>query len=266
MPYALRDRVEKELARLEKLKVIEPTQFSNWAAPIVPVVKNDGSIRICGNYKLTVNLAAQLDKYPLPRIDLFAKLAGGKMFSKLNLAHAYLQVRLDDDSKKYVTINTHRRLYVYNRLPFGVASAPSIFQRVMESVLQGLQHVSIYLDDILITGATEEEHLQNLEEVLRRLRDAGLRLKRQKCSFMLPSVQYLGHNISAAGLQPSKDKVRAIAEAPTPKDASQLRSFLGAVNYYCKFLPNTSTMLSPLYKLLQQGVKWTWGQEQQRAF
>lgn len=116
----------------------------------------------------------------------------------------------------------------------------------------------------MITGTTEDEHLKNLEEVLQRLENAGLRLKQAKCAFMLPTVEYL--KISAAGLQPSEDKVQAIRKAPTPRDVSQLRSFLGAVNYYCKFLPNLSDMLSPLYRLLQQGTKWTWGAEQDKAF
>ena len=109
----------------------------DWATPIVPVPKTDGSVRICGDYKITVNQVAKLDKYPIPRIeDLFASLAGGKAFSKLDLSQAYQQIELDEESRQYVTINTHKGLFRYNRLPFGVASAPSIFQRIMENILQ----------------------------------------------------------------------------------------------------------------------------------
>ena len=159
-----------ELDRLEKEGIIEPVDFSDWAAPIVPVVKRDGSVRICGDYKLTVNQAAATDAYPLPRIeDLFASLSGGKLFSKLDLAHAYQQIPLSVESKAYTTINTHKGLYQYTRLPFGVASAPSIFQRTMENILQGLPHVCVYIDDILVTGTNGQEHLQNLEAVLNRL-------------------------------------------------------------------------------------------------
>ena len=159
------------------------------AALIVPVLKQNGSIRICGDYKLTVNEVSKLDTYPLPRKeDLFTSLSGGKYFSKLDLAQAYLQLPLDEASRKYVTINTQKGLYQYTRLPFGVASAPSIFQRTMDNLLQGIPKVCIYLDDILITGATEAEHLHNLQEVLNRLEQAGMRLKKDKCAFLLPQV------------------------------------------------------------------------------
>ena len=124
----------------------------------------------------------------------------------------------------------------------------------------------MYIDDILVTGKSEEEHLQTVDEVLSRLEAAGLRLKRDKCTFMLPSVEYLGHTISAEGLQPTTEKVRAIVDAPAPQIVSQLRSFLGWVNYYGKFLPKLSSTLAPLYRLLEKQVKWIWGADQDMAF
>ena len=115
--------MEAQLEKLEAAGIIRPVQFSQWAAPIVPVLKRDGSIRICGDYKVTVNLAAKTDTYPLPKIeDLFASLSGGKLFSKVDLASAYQQIPLDEQSKEFTTINTPKGLYCYNRLPFGVAS------------------------------------------------------------------------------------------------------------------------------------------------
>ena len=267
VPFALREKVEVELERLQQEGIIEPVQFSDWAAPIVPVMKSDGSVRICGDYKVTINRAAKLDKYPIPRIDeLFASLSGGKRFSKLDLSHAYQQIQLDEESCQYATINTHKGLFKYNRLPFGVASAPSIFQRVMENLLQGIPGVCVYIDDILVTGGTDEEHVEHLAEVLRRLSKAGMKLKRAKCAFLLPSVEYLGHTISADGLHTSEDKVSGIVKAPAPKDVTELRSFLGLVNYYGKFLPDLATTLSPLYSLLQKQKKWVWGRSQAKAF
>ena len=245
---------------------MEP-HLHDWAAPIVPVVKRDGNIRVCGDYKLTVNAVSKTDPYPLPRIeDIFASLSGGKLFTKLDLAHAYQQIPLTEDSKRYTTVNTHKGLFQYNRLPFGVASAPAIFQRTMDSLLQGLPQVCVYLDDILITGPTNDAHTKTLEEVLRRLNEAGVRLKREKCDFMLPSVEYLGHRISASGLQPTDEKVKALKEAPVPQNVSQLKSFLGLLNYYGKFIPSLSTLLAPLHRLLRKQSTWTWGTEQQDAF
>ena len=128
VPHALKGKVEQELECLEQQKVIEPVQMSEWAAPIVPVLKTDGSIQICGDYKMTINRAAKPDVYPLPRVeDMFANLAGGSSFTKLDLAQAYQQILLEELSKQYVTINTHKGLYRYNRLPFGVSAAPAIF-------------------------------------------------------------------------------------------------------------------------------------------
>ena len=165
-----------------------------------------------------------------------------------------------------MAINTHKGLFLYNKLPFGVASALLIFQRIMENLLQGIPGVCVYIDDILVTGRTEEEHLDNLTEVLCRLAEAGMRLKKGKCAYLLPAVKYLGHTISAEGLSTSEAKVRGILEAPAPQNVAQLRSFLGLVNYYGKFLPNLATTLSPLYALLQKQKKWTWGKSQDEAF
>ena len=208
-----------------------------------------------GDYKVTVNKYAKTEEYPLPRIeDLFAACLGGQEFTKLDLANAYLQLPLEDKSRQYVTINTHKGLFKYNRLPFGVASAPAIFQRTIESLLQGMKHAVAYIDDILITGEKEEDHLKNLDEVLKRLGSAGMRLKVGKCLFQQEKVEYLGHCITKDGIFPTMAKARAINEAAAPKDEQQLRSFLGLLNYYGKFLPNLSTKLAPLHSHEGRGL------------
>ena len=268
IPYAMRSKVEEELAQFQKQGIITPIQFADWAAPIVPVLKADKkTVRICGDFKMTVNQASRLDKYPILKIeDLFAKMSGGTKFTKLDLSQAYQQVRLDEESKKYVVINTHKGLFQYNRLPFGVSSAHGIFQRVMESLLGNIPGVVVYIDDILITGKADEEHLVAPEEVLKRLQKAGLRLKKPKCVFMAASVEYLGHRIDAQGLHPKPEKVEAVKNAPRPKNVTELKSYLGLLSYYTKFLPNLSTVLAPLYQLLRAVVSWHWGREQSQAF
>ena len=136
----------------------------------------------------------------------------------------------------------------------------------METLLQGIPHVTVYIDDILITGENDADHLQTLETVLERLAKAGLRAKKSKCKFMVPSVDYLGYVIDAQGLHPHPDKVVAIQQAPTPLNVTQLKSYLGLLSYYGKFLPNLSTLLAPLYKLLGKDVRWEWSSEQEQAF
>ena len=244
--------MEQELERLEKAGVLERVNHSEWAAPIVTVPKRHGQVCICGDYKVTVNSVLDVDQYPLPRPeDLFATLAGGKYFSTLDLSHTYNQIVLDEDSHKYLTINTHRGLYRYTRLPFGVASAPSIFQKTMDLLLQGMDGVMCYLDDILVSGRTELEHLENLRKVLQKFQDHGIRVKKPKCAFMKTSVQYLGHIIESDGLHATDAKLQAIVEAPSPRNVPELRSFLALLNYYGRFIPNLSTLIHPLNHLLR---------------
>ena len=266
VPYAMRGRVEAELNRLLAQEIIEPVN-AEWAAPVVPVLKPDDTTRLYGYYKLTVNQISKLEQYPIPRIeDLFAMLSGGQKFTKLDLSHTYHQIPLGEEAKKYVTINTHKGLFTYKVLPYGVSSSPAIFQWTMEGLLQGIPHVTIFLDDILLAGKYNQEHLQTLAMVLKQLQEAGLRLKRAKCLFMNEEVMFLGHKVDATGLHPVHEKVQAIQEAPTPSNMTELKAYLGLLNYYDKSLPNLSTVLVPVHKLLQKVTKWQWGDAQQVAF
>ncbi|CAC5387068.1 unnamed protein product [Mytilus coruscus] len=208
-------------------------------------------MRNCGDYKVTINQVSKLDNYPIPKTDdLYATLSGGQAFSKLDLSQEYQQIVLDEESLKYITINTHKGLYQYNRFPFGVSSAPGIFQRTIENLLQGIPRVVVRVDDILVTGSSKSEHLDNLETVLSKLQESGMRLNKDKCVFLAPKVVYLGHRIDQHGIYPVESKVKAITEAPEPKNISQ----------------DLSSKLAPLHELLQKQKEWKWDKPQQEAF
>ena len=267
VPYAIREKVAGELDRLDQAGVLEKVSYSEWAAPIVAVPKRDGGVRLCGDYKVTVNPVLDIDQYPLPKPeDIFATLAGGQQFSTLDLTSAYNQLLLDEESRKYVTINTPQGLYRYTRLPFGIASAPAVFQRTMDTILQGVPGVACYIDDIIVTGKTLDEHMEHLEEVFKRLLRHGVRVNRTKCRFLKSSVNFLGHRIDAEGIHPLQEKLSAILQVPAPKSVQELRSFLGLINYYGKFIPNAASILAPLNKLLCKDAEWKWSAQCQQSF
>ncbi len=268
IPYFYRDMVETELEKLVSEGTLEPVEHSDWATPIVAVLKPDKQrVRICGDFKQTVNPVAKLDKYPIPRVeDLFAKLAGGKVFTKLDLSQAYLQLPLDEESKELVVVNTQKGLFRYTRLPYGVSSEPGIFQRYMENFYRKSPMLLCISMIILITGKDEVDHLNSLSQVLTKLEQAGLRAQESKCKFLAKTVLFLGHVIDEHGLRPVQKKVKALQEAPVPKNVSELKSYLGLLTYYSKFLPNMADGLAPLYALLGKGVKWTWSGKENQAF
>ena len=270
VPYSMRSRVEEELDKLEEQGVWKKVTYSKWAAPIVTVLKDakdpTGPIRICGDYKVAVNKAAPLDSYPIPNtVDQLATLSGGEKFTKLDLSQAYQQLELDEASKELLTINTHRGLYQPNRLQFGVHSATGIFQREMDHRLSRIPFVKVRIDDILVSGRNDVEHLANLKAVLQALKDAGLTLKMPKCAFMQP-VTYCGYIVSKDGVKPMTQNVEAVYNAPSPTNITELRSFLGMVNYYNAYLKDLTVQSDPLHKLLRKDVKWAWTKDCQRAF
>ena len=258
VPYALQEAAEAEYNRLESEGIVERVEFSDWVTPMVHVPKADGTTRSCGDYAVTVNPQLNVPRYPIPLPE--------DVFVKLDLKSAYQQLPLDPDSQQYVTINTRRSLYRYKRLPFGIASFPAIFQRTMDIILQGLEHIAGIQDDILITGQDDEQHIMNLNLVLKRLDDYGLRLQLNKCKFMQRSVTYMGFIISAEGISPTEDKIEAIKQAPRPENTTQLRAFLGMVNYHGKFIRNLSSILQPFNQLLQSNQEFTWSPQCEEAF
>ena len=267
IPFSLRDKVKHELDRLQAADIISPVKHSDYATPIVPVMKRNGSVRICGDFKSTLNKILEPEQYPLPRIDeIFASFAGGQKFSKLDLTEAYLAYEIDEEHRKYFTISTPWGLYQYNRMLYGIADAPSKWQRVMDELLLGIPFTKCILDDILVSGKDDEDHLRNLSAVMKVLEDNGLKANLKKTELFRDHVDWCGHRISASGLEQNEDKVKAVNDAPAPKNVSELRSWIGMVTYYHKFLPDLASKLQPLYKLLQRNTRWEWSTAQQQAF
>lgn len=179
-------------------------------------------------------------------------MAGAKYFCVVDLRDAFQQIEISEDSQELFTVNTHLGLFRYRRLFYGISIAPTEFQSVMDKVLSGLEKVMCFIDDVLIGGNTFKECLDNLMATINRFKEFNVRIKIEKCEFFKESVKYLGHIISIHGIQPNPEKVKAIVEAPSPKDVSQLKSYLGLINYYAKFLPHLSTELAVLYQLTKK--------------
>ena len=184
VPFALKEKVEAALqAQVDEGELVAVEQ-SEWAAPIVVVNKRDGGICICEDFKVSVNPVISPQVYPLPTPEeMFSMLANGKSFSKLDLARAYKQMQVTDSSRPLLTINIHIGLFQYTRLPFGISTAPALWQKAMAQVLHGIPGVVYFIDDILVTGCTRTEHEANLHQVLGRIREYGLRLNKAKCVF-----------------------------------------------------------------------------------
>lgn len=267
VPFALRDKVNKELRRLENEGIISPVKFSEYATPIVPVIKRNGDVRICGDFSQTLNRIIEPEQYPLPRIDdIFASFSGGKKFSKIDITQAYLAMEIVPEYRKYVTISTPLGLFEYNRLVFGISDAPAKWQRVMDEILDGIPYTKCILDDIIISGPNDDEHLKNINAVLSRLHEYGLKANSSKCEFFKPFIEFCGHQISADGLHQVESKVKAVTNAPAPKNVKELRAWLGLVTYYHKFLPDIAAKLQPLYELTHKNRKWQWEDKHKRAF
>ena len=247
LAYALRDTLRKELDDLLKAGVIEPSD-SPWAAPVTYVPKSDGTWRLCVDFR-QLNAVIKPCVYPLPRIeDIFDTLAGSNYFSSLDLAKGFWQIALDDESREKAAFNTIFGQFQYRRLPFGLSTAPSAFQKVVNSVLSGLTWLQcmVYVDDVLIFTSSFDGHLQLLGDILGRLEGAGLKVKLSKCEWARTQLRYLGHILNRQGKSPDPSKLSAIKDLPPPTCVKQLETFLGKVGYYHRFIPDYAHLAKPL--------------------
>ena len=184
---------------------------------------------------------------------------------KIDLADAYNQIMLTPESQKKLALSTHRGVLLQRRLPFGIKSAPDYFQHIMEQLTKDMKGVAVYLDDILASGDNTDDHFNNLKALLTTVNEKGLRCRLEKCTFVQPMVEYLGHMMSHEGIAKGL-KVDAVIKMVRPDKVSSLKAFLGFVQFYGKFLPDLSTVTEPLYQLTRRNIPWRWGAEEEAAF
>jgi hypothetical protein len=265
VPFALKNKVKREIERLIANKRIEPVEYSKWGTPVVPVLKPDGTVRLCGDFRITINKYLQIDHYPLPTINhILMKMQGNNYFCELDLQEAYLQAPLDKESQELVTIVTEEGIFKYLYLPYGVSTGPGSFQRLITQKLNGLD-VIVYIDNIYICGKTLAETNNKLKQVLKRLNESGLKLKMSKCKFFEEKLDIFGFEVNTMGVKIIKSKIEPLLLLPKPENTKMLKSFLGKVNYYNRFLQNMAIILKPLYECLRRD-KFEWTESCDKSF
>ena len=267
IPYHLRNQVESEIERLEKLDIIEKVEGPTpWISPLVIVHKPNNEIRICLDSRV-INTAIERERHPMNTIkELIVDLNGSKIFSKIDLNKGYHQLELAESSRYITYFATHSGLYRYKRLCFGINSAAEIFQKTVADMLQGIPGVINMSDDILIYSKTEKEHQMSLTKVMDSLKANGVTANKEKCQFWSDEVTFFGHKFSAEGISPCPKKIEAVLNAEEPANADEVRSLLGMAQYLARFIPNYSTVVAPLSDLTKKGNIWKWEEKEKDAF
>lgn len=267
LPEILKEKLRKELNRLEKLDIIEKVEKpTDWVHDTVIIEKKDGSVRLCLN-PIPLNKYIKREHFLIPtQEELTANLSGRKLFTVLDMKEGFHQFQLDDKSSELCTMNTPFGRFKYKRMPYGMSSFPEIFQRENTKIFGDLNGVQVLFDDIIVSGKDEAEHDQNLAAVLKRARENNVKFNKLKLQYKSKQVRYGGVVYSIDGVKPDPNKIKAIKNMVAPKDVKTLRRFLGAVNYINKFLPAYSKVTAPLRELLKKKVQWKWTSEQEKAF
>ena len=267
VPKAHERTLKLEVERLCKARILKKVNHSEWASPHFIIGKKDLTIRMITDLR-ELNKRIQRNPYPIPKIqDLLLKLEGFMYATSLDLNMGYYHIELTPTAKKYCTIVFPFGKYEYQRLPMGLCNSPDIFQEKMSELMTGLEFVRVYLDDILcITCGTFKEHLHQLEQVFKRLKDAKLKVNLRKSSLAKPELEYLGYWITREGIKPVTKKIEALMKIQTPRTKRELRRFIGMINFYRDMWIRRSHILAPLAKLTSKSVKWKWTDVEQKAF
>ncbi|XP_064483051.1 uncharacterized protein K02A2.6-like [Ornithodoros turicata] len=267
VPLPLYQKTKEELQRMEKLGVITPVmEPTAWCAPMVTVPKKSGGIRLCIDFT-QLNRYVLREFHPIPSVEhSLAMLKNAKVFSKLDANSGFWQIPLSEQSKHLTTFITPFGRYSFNRLPFGISSAPEHFQKRVATLLKDLHGVLCHMDDILIWGANQIEHDHHLEAVMTRIQEAGMSLNKDKCICSVSQVTFLGHIVDGSGIRPDEEKVNAILKMTSPTDKTGLRRLLGMATYLTRFVPKVAELLQPLSCMLSSKQEFVWGAPQQEAF
>ena len=267
VPVTLRPKVKQELERMERLNVIEKVQeATEWVNSMVVITKPNGKLRICIDPR-DLNKVIKREYYPMRTIEeIAARMPNAKFFSVLDASSGYWQVQLDPESAELCTFNTPFGRYKFKRLPFGLSSAPDVFQKVMSEMFESIEGVEVVVDDILVWGESEEQHDARLTQVLEKARARNLKLNETKCHIKRQEVSYIGHILTKEGLKPDPKKTEAINNMEAPKNKEELQRYLGMIMYLAKFIPNLSQSAEPLRTLLEKDVEWHWNEQQEHSF
>ena len=266
----MKNIIGNHIDEMEKANIIEPS-VSQWQSPVVMIKKQDGSYRFAVDYR-QLNKVTKPVNLPMMSFESVVEALGdgrGKIFSVLDCASGFWQVKLDPATAEKTAFTSHRGVYQFRRLPFGLMNSPSAFSLVMGEALRSMnwKNLLIYVDDLCVFSSDFDSHLVHLEQLFQLLSKANLKLKPQKCQFAKPQIHYLGHVISAKGIQVNPDKMSAVKTFPTPKNQKDVRGFLGLCNYYRKFIKGFSHLATPLNNLLKKSDdKFKWSPECQTAF
>ena len=267
VPLAFADKEKEIIQQMEKQGVIRKST-SPWASPLCLVLKKSGKIRPCIDYR-QLNKVTENDAFPLPRVqDCLDTVSGSTLFTTVDMLSSYHQVPVKETDIPKTAFVTKYGLYEFTRMPMGLKSSAQTFQRVMELALQGLQWsiCLIYLDDIIIFSKTFEQHMERLRLVLQRIRDAGLKIKPEKCQFLQPEVAFLGHVVSKDGVRPNPDNLMKIKQWSQPKSVTQVRQFIGLASYYRRHVKDFSKIVAPMVQLTKKGENFIWSEECEEAF
>lgn len=266
VPLNKRKIIDDAVDEMLDAGVIERS-MSPWSFPLVVVKKKDGSNRMCVDFR-SLNKIIRPSSYPLPVIDdILALLGKSKYFTALDLKSGYWQIALEESSKEKTAFTCHKGLFQFRVMPFGLSTAPAVFQSLMSVVLQGCEDFAIaYLDDILIFSKNEQDHYKHIEIIFKKLKEHGLKLKLKKCAFFQEETDYLGFTISEKGVSPDQKKVSAIRELPEPKTVREVRGFIGMCSYYRRFIPNFSKIAEPIIALTKKYARFKWTPQCQVAF